>query len=418
LDVLAAPGSGERVTLLPQDAQVRVTGEAAGPDGSTWYAIQLWNAVNGYVRRDALAFTAAPDKPPGADAAPWKPAQPPAQGPFPIQARGTTTSAIDYAGSPDGAATGRLPAGTSVQVASWATDGQGRIWFQFSGAGSGWVLAAALPLDVPPPAAAGDPRLNLVSGKGMWFTYDTLRTTPAAHLVAAAQANGFTFLAPEVGTSRRGYWADSDLDALLPLAHAAGLKVIPWVYPWLADVPADLQLALAAARHVAPSGDRVDGLAVDLEENLDEATNRTYGELLRVSLGADPLLVAIVFQPQIASGRRTPYAALAKSYDVIAPMSYWHGRPISYGYQDAYDYVAESVRLIRERAGRANVPVAVLGQTFDWFSRNEIGPGNPTGDEMRGALQAARDAGALGMGFFNWYSTTPDEWDALQAFAW
>ena len=76
------------------------------------------------------------------------------------------------------------------------------------------------------------------------------------------------------------------------------------------------------------------------------------------------------------------------------------------------------MRLIRERVGRPDLPVAVLGQTFDWFSRNEIGPGNPTGDEVRGAMQAARDTGALGVGFFNWFSTTPDEWDAIQAFPW
>ena len=80
--------------------------------------------------------------------------------------------------------------------------------------------------------------------------------------------------------------------------------------------------------------------------------------------------------------------------------------------------MVESVRLIRERVGRRDVPVAILGQTFDWFSRNEIGPGNPSGDEIRGALQAARDAGALGIGFFNWFSSTPEEWDAIGAFPW
>src|SRR5205085_188464 len=159
-------------------------------------------------------------------------------------------------------------------------------------------------------------------------------------------------------------------DTLVVAAHAAGLKVIPWIYPWLADVPADLQLALDAARRVTPAGDRVDGLGVDLEENLDEATNRIFGQLLRVSLGPDPLLVAIVYQPQIASGRRTPYAALAETYDVMAPMSYWHARPVAYSYQDAYEYVADSVNLIRQRSGRADVPVAVLRQTFAWFSRN------------------------------------------------
>ena len=94
-------------------------------------------------------------------------------------------------------------------------------------------------------------------------------------------------------------------------------------------MPGDLQLALAAARHVAPSGDRVDALGIDVEENLDEAVNRTYGELLRASLGPDQVLIAMTYQPQIASGRRTAFGALAENYDVIAPMSYWHARPIA-----------------------------------------------------------------------------------------
>jgi hypothetical protein len=248
----------------------------------------------------------------------------------------------------------------------------------------------------------------------MWFTYDVLRDTPIRNVIAAARATGFSFLAPEVGTSRRGYWAREDYDLLLPAAHDAGLQVIPWIYTWLVDVPGDLNLALRALRHVSPSGDRPDGLGIDLEETLEEGPNRAYGQLLRAMAGPEALLVAIVFQPQLLSGRRTPYAALAESYNVLAPMAYWHGRPVAYAEQDAYDYVAEAVTGIQQRVGRPDVPLAVIGQTFDWFSRNEIGSHNPTGAEVRGAVRAARDSGAHGIGFFNWFSATPEEWDAMQ----
>ncbi|MDQ3699730.1 MAG: hypothetical protein M3442_02290, partial [Chloroflexota bacterium] len=281
------------------------------------------------------------------------------------------------------------------------------------------ILADTVGLETPDPLVMtvnAVPLTRPVSGKGMWFTYDVLRETPAAHIVATARANGFAFLAPQVGTSRRGYWAGAELDALLPAAHAAGLAVVPWVYTWLADLPADLDLAVTAARHVAPGGHAVDGIAVDLEENLDEGAMRAYGHLLRATLGPERLLIAITFQPQNEAGRRTPFGALAETFNVIAPMSYWHLRNVPYSYRQAYDYVAESVRLIRERTGRPDVPVAVLGQTFDWFTRNEIGAGNPTADEIRGAMQGARDAGALGIGFFNWFSTTPEEWEAIGLF--
>ncbi len=419
--VYAAPAGGDVVTSLAQDAQVRVTGEERGPDGEIWYAVRLWNAVDGYVRRGALAFTPAPPKPPGAAAAPWRPPPAPAQGPFPLEARGSIRTTTDAAGMVDGPPAGRAPAGAGIRASAWATDARGRVWYQVHGEGvSGWVPAQAVRLVPPAPsadrAAAASPQI--VAGKGMWFTYEILRTTPPELIVATARANGLSFLAPQVGTSRRGYWAGKELDALLPLAHAAGLKVIPWIYPWLADIPADLELAVTAARHVAPTGDAVDALAVDLEENLDEGAILAYSQLLRHAVGPDRLLIAITFQPQIASGRRTPFGVLAEWFDVIAPMSYWHTRPVRYSYQDAYQYVAESIRLIRERSRRPDVPIAVLGQTFDWFSRNEVGPGNPTAEETRGAMQAARDHGALGIGFFNWYSATPEEWEAIGSFPW
>jgi hypothetical protein len=225
-------------------------------------------------------------------------------------------------------------------------------------------------------------------------------------------------LAPQVGTSRQGYWAGKELDALLAAAHGAGLRVIPWVYTWLSDLPADLDLAVRAARHVTPGGDSPDGIGVDIEENLDEPAVRAFGQLLRASVGPGRLLVALTFQPQHPQGQRTPFGAIAESFDVVAPMSYWHLRDAPYSEGAAYAYVAESVRLIRERTGRPDLPVAVLGQTFDWFTRNDIGAGNPTADELRGAMQGARDAGALGIGFFNWFSTTPEEWAAIGSFVW
>jgi hypothetical protein len=422
--VYPTPGDGRPITRLPRDAQLQLTGEARGPDGQAWYAVRLWNALEGFVPQDALAFTTAPYKAPGSVAPPWKPPPAPAQGPFPLDATAVARTDWEFAAAPDGPGIGALVPGGRHRLTAWATDSSGRAWYGFAAEGglsSHWTPSGALALELPDRAPAGAGGVTLaqgVAGKGMWFTYETVRQTPPEHLVATALANGLSFLAPEVGTSRRGYWAGAELDALLGAAHGARLRVIPWVYTWLADLPGDLALALRAARHVSPTGEAPDGIAVDIEENLDEGVVRTFGQLLRGAVGPARLLVAITFQPQHSQGRRTPYPAIAETFDVVAPMSYWHLRDAPYGYAEAYAYVAESVRLIRERTGQPDLPVTVLGQTFDWFTRGEIGAGNPTADEVRGAMQGARDAGALGIGFFDWFSATPEEWEALGSFGW
>jgi hypothetical protein len=425
LPVWSEPGGGSVVTRLPQDVHVTVTGQRTGFDGGQWAAIRLWNAVDGYVPAGQIAYSPSPLKPVsvGPTPAPFKPEVPPAQGPFELHAHGGIRLAADVAAEPDGPAIGRVPADTPVNVTAYATDARTRAWVKLEPApgapSGGWALADRFMPAMPDPltatsATTGAPLADRVRGKGMWFTYDTLRDTPVRHVVAAARANGLSFLAPEVGTSRRGYWAREEYDQLLPAAHDAGLKVIPWIYTWLVDIPGDIGLALRALRHVAPSGDRPDGLGIDLEENLEESPNRAFGQLLRAMAGPEALLIAMVYQPQIASGRATAYGALAESFNVLAPMAYWHARPIGYGAPDAWRYITDAAGMIRQRVGRPDAPVAVVGQTFDWFSRNEIGPNNPTGDEVRGAVQGAREAGALGIGFFNWFSTTPEEWDAIR----
>lgn len=437
-EVRAGPNSAaEQITRLPQDAQVTVTGEARAPDGGIWYAVRLWNTLDGWLPLERISFDPAPPPSTRPPSAPWKPPPPGAQGPFAIDARGHLRAAADLAGNAGGPALRKLAAGTAVQVTAWATDAAGQSWFAVTTAAGdqGWLRGHAVRLKTTslapafstpslaqPERGAGGPNgrrsLDALAGKGMWFTYDVLRETPVRLVVETARANGFSFLAPSVGSSREGYWGGPRLDALLIEAHAAGLKVIPWVYAWLVDVPGDLELARRALAHEAPGGHRVDGVGVDLEENFDEEPNYVFGQLLRQVAGPDLPLVAVTFQPQHQRGQRTPYAALAESFDVIAPMAYWHLRPVPYSEQDAYAYVADAIRLIRRRTGNPAQPVAVIGQAFDWFARNEIGAHNPTADEIRGALRASRDHGALGVGLFNWFHATPDEWAAIGAFPW
>jgi hypothetical protein len=69
------------------------------------------------------------------------------------------------------------------------------------------------------------------------------------------------------------------------------------------------------------------------------------------------------------------------------------------------------VRLIRA-ATRADEPVEVLGQMFDWYQN---GVNSPSAAEIAACAAAARDGGAVGVSFFEWNHATQEEWGAFAA---
>jgi hypothetical protein len=187
--------------------------------------------------------------------------------------------------------------------------------------------------------------------------------------------------------------------------------VIAWVYPYLENLPADVSMSLVAARYVAPSGDRPDGLVADVEENMSEGAVRAYGQILRATLGPRALMAVATYPPQWAAGRSYPFATVALSWDVIVPMDYWHVQRRAYTPAEVYKFVRDGVRLIRAQT-RPDEPAEVLGQTFDVF---QSGVNSPSAAEIAACARAARDAHAVGVSFFEWNHATPEEWGALAA---
>ena len=99
--------------------------------------------------------------------------------------------------------------------------------------GHGRPLAATL-VTAPPAAAAIPPGAPAVlpRGKGMWLHYlrQAAGNDPAA-LVAKAKETGLSHVYLRVGSSKDGFYGQADLDRLLPMAHAAGLRVVGWDFP-------------------------------------------------------------------------------------------------------------------------------------------------------------------------------------------
>jgi hypothetical protein len=280
------------------------------------------------------------------------------------------------------------------------------------------VYGANLSLDPPPGTANGQPAARL-AGKGMWVSRPFLPMANPTRLVEAAKGLGLTHLYVDVASSRGGFYNRDALAALLPLAHANGLRIVGWIWPTLADPLADVALSVEVAQYATPDGHRLDGLAPDLEERMEVDQVRAYIQVLRTRLGPDYLLVGTVFPPAHQFARRHPqHQVMAGWVDLFAPMAYWSEARREFSDNEVYRYISRAVNDLRLGAGNASYPVAPIGQMYDTFGRNGIGAYSPGAAEITAALQASKDAGALGASFFQWGTATPDEWRALRDFPW
>lgn len=257
----------------------------------------------------------------------------------------------------------------------------------------------------------------LVSGKGMWVRYADVQRLGGAAIVRRAQSLGITHLYLWVGSTydHDGFMGGPLLDSLLPPAHRAHIAVIAWIYDTLYNPGADLALARQAADHTAPGGDRADGLALDLETDATAtpAIVGGFGQRLRSMLGPNYLLVAVTYPPQQRPDY--PFATMARTMNVLAPMDYWHDQPQPFSPAQAAAFVTDSMTELRSATGDPNVPIAIIGQAYDMF---DDGTYSPSGAEDTAALRAAASGGAVGFSLYYWGGATPAELQALGATPW
>ncbi|HEY3080027.1 MAG TPA: SH3 domain-containing protein [Chloroflexota bacterium] len=405
------------VVRVFRNAQVEVT----GPIASGWAPVRVWNSLSGWAPALTISresYPARDDRRGGGYRRPIPPAPSPSL-PLPIDVAGSTNRPAQLVGG-GGEPLAGLAAGRPLRVLGYRGEGR-QVWLDVrADEGRGWLPAAAVDVaarDPLAPHSSGRPMAAPVSGKGAWATYDLLdRASPEA-IVRAARANGLTHIYLQVGRSNLGFYGADGLNRLLPLAHANGLAVVGWVYPFLDDVVADLNLTVQVARYVTPDGHRIDALAADVEENMAADDVHAFGQLVRGRVGDDVTLVIATYPPEMASGRTYPYPTVARVWNVIAPMDYYHRPGTAYTAEEAYGYVARSIGLIRARSGRP-VVVAPIGQAYSIGWPNEVGPGNPTADETRAMLRSARETGAVGISFFEWSHATEPQWREIADFAW
>ena len=268
-------------------------------------------------------------------------------------------------------------------------------------------LAATL-VTAPPAAAAIPPGAPpaLPTGKGMWLHYlrQAAGNDPAA-LVAKARETGLSHVYLRVGSSKDGFYGQSDLDRLLPVAHAAGLRVIGWDFPYLFDAEADAHRAVAAIAHATPDGHRIDAFSSDIETrhegvNISVPVADTYSRRLRELVGPDYPLIATIPRPRYNRG--FPFAEIARQFDAVAPMVYWLAR----------DPAVEVDQAVTDLAGLGK-PVMPVGQAYD-PAVDGGPPGPPPKEQVVRFIEAAQSRGVPSYSFWVWHHATPDHWAAIR----
>jgi hypothetical protein len=197
------------------------------------------------------------------------------------------------------------------------------------------------------------------------------------------------------------------LEELIDAAHDHGLSVVAWYLPTLTDVDVDLERLLASSEL------DVDGLAVDIESTVVEDPAERNARLLELSSALreelpDRVIAAITLSAVHLQEVNTdfwpdfPWVEVARTYDLIMPMTYWSIRLPEW--RDGNRYVGENIDRIRAATGVPDLPISVIGGIAD----------EATVEQVQGMLQAieARE-GILGAGLYDWATASPQQWATL-----
>ena len=287
------------------------------------------------------------------------------------------------------------------------------------GAALAVVAACALCASSTRAAAPDDMRaattLEIYGGVGSWL--DIFAGSPWRRPLAVAadlKARGVTtmYLQTSNYSQRTAIVQPALLGRLLDAAHAAGISVVAWYLPSFTDPAIDAERSLAAIRFRSASGERFDSFALDVEASLVRPVSLRNSRLLalaarvRAALPKDVPLGAIIPSP-VGMTRHPhywpgfPYAGLARVSDVFLPMAYFSHyvhRP-----DDVYDYTRRVVVDIRDRTGRPDLPIHVIG-----------GLASSTSTAAATAFaRAATDCSVDGVSLYAYPQTTLAQWHVL-----
>ena len=270
------------------------------------------------------------------------------------------------------------------------------------------VAAAVVPPPPPPPPPAPPTaRGALPVGKGMWlYVPEQIEGGNVQALVARAQAVGITHVYVRTGSSRMGFYAQDYMNRLLPVAHAGGIRVFGWDFPYFDNWQDDVNRAVAAISYTTPDGHRLDGFSADIETRaqgvrVTPENARAYGAGLRRAVGPSYPLIATVPRPS-PKLVTYPFAEVVESFDAIAPMVYWLNR-------EAGADTVEAMTNLR----RFNKPIMPVGQAYNGGPEGGR-PEVPRREELLTFLRVSDELGATAVSFWSWQHADQQAWDAIR----
>ena len=209
--------------------------------------------------------------------------------------------------------------------------------------------------------------------------------------------------------TRRSHPSDiPEPERLLPIidrAHQLGMYVVAWYVPGHLDVNLDLRRAVAIANL------DLDGITIDIESNavkdVAERNRRLVffsAELRRLlpgrAIGATVLPPVNTELPTHKLWPTFPYGQITPFFDVWQLMNYWTDLSVASGWRDSYKYTLENMARLRQRTGRPDLPIHLIGGVGDRTNTYDIGV----------FVRAAVEAGAIGVSTYDWGVTPRDSY--------
>ena len=204
------------------------------------------------------------------------------------------------------------------------------------------------------------------------------------------------------------------LREILTRTRSAGLKVVAWYLPGLADVALDTRMVKTINAFRSGTA-RFDTIALDLEytegepdvalrnDNMIEVarnTRKLVGAKRAIGAIVYPAVQTEVLNPVLWPG--FPYKKLAESVDVWMPMAYYTFR--SEPYRDAFRYTDESVTRLRRRLDNDNALVHPIGGIADLTST----------EDYVAFLRAVRSTKSIGYSVYDFNTTSSSAWTFLR----